>query len=72
MSREVTYRASIWCGWLSPLRQATFPSHDFGYDRLPTLGNTYTIFGGAILVMAILVLWRMKYYSFYFSGGTQE
>ncbi|WP_346699239.1 hypothetical protein [Catenibacillus scindens] len=72
LSREVTYRASIWCGWLSPLRQATFPSHDFGYDRLPTLGNTYTIFGGAILVMAILVLWRMKYYSFYFSGGTQE
>lgn len=72
LSQEVTYRASIWCGWLSPLRQATFPSHDFGYDRLPTLGNTYAIFGGAILVMAILVLWRMKYYSFYFSGGTEE
>ena len=44
LSPQVTYRASIWCGWLSPLKHATFPSHDFGYDRLPTLGETFGIF----------------------------
>ncbi len=72
LSTEVTYRASIWCGWLSPLRQATFPTHDFGYDRLPTLAATYGIFTGLIVIMAVIVLWRMKYYSFYFAGNTEE
>lgn len=72
LSEEVAYRASIWCGWLSPLRHATFPSHDFGYDRLPTLTATYLIFTGVILLMAGIVLWRMKYYSFYFGGNTEE
>ena len=72
LSKEVAYRAGIWCGWLSPLRQATFPSHDFGYDRLPTLSATYLIFLAAIVIMAAVVLWRMKYYSFYFAGNTEE
>ncbi len=72
LSPQVAYRASIWCGWLSPLKHATFPSHNFGYDRLPTLGATYGIFSAAIVIMALIVLWRMKYYSFYFSGNTED
>lgn len=70
LDEKLSYKAGIWCGWLSPLRHATFPAHDFGYDRLPTLGQTYGIFAAVIGLLAVLVLWRMKRYSFYFSGGS--
>ncbi len=70
LDENLSYKAGIWCGWLSPLRHATFPAHDFGYDRLPTLGQTYGIFAVVIGMLAVLVLWRMKHYSFYFSGGS--
>ena len=44
------YRANVFCGWLSPLNQATFPMHSFGYDYLPGIGMSMFIF--AILIIA--------------------
>ncbi len=69
LDEKLKYRAGILCGWLSPLRHATFPAHDFGYDRLPTLGHSFTIFAVGILGITMIVLWKMKRYSFNFSGN---
>ncbi len=69
LDEKVKYLASIWCGWLSPLRHATFPAHNFGYDRLPTLMDSFGIFVGGIVGVACIVLWKMKHYSFNFSGN---
>ena len=47
------YKARVWVGWLSPLNHATYAMHDFGYDQLPTLGQTGLIFA---LLLAVLLL----------------
>lgn len=72
LDEKLAYKAGIWCGWLSPLRHATYPAHDFGYDRLPTLTATGLIFLAGIALLAGLVLWQMKYYNFYFAGSNEE
>lgn len=58
------YRLNILVGWISPLNQATYGNHDFGYDRLPTLGQS-CIFFGLILVVCMGVSFRvLKRYNF--------
>ena len=61
------YRANVFCGWLSPLNQATFPMHSFGYDYLPGIGMSMFIF--AILIIALIGLSavRIKGYNFSFT-----
>ena len=34
---ELMYKANVAVGWLSPLNQATYQMHNFGYDLLPRL-----------------------------------
>ena len=42
---ELMYKANVAVGWLSPLNQATYHMHNFGYDLLPRLWQTYLVFG---------------------------
>ncbi|WP_434310577.1 hypothetical protein [Hominifimenecus sp. rT4P-3] len=65
---ELAYKARVWVGWLSPLNQATYHMHNFGYDRLPRLWQTYLIFGGLLVFLMILSLWAIRRYSFHFRG----
>jgi hypothetical protein len=66
------YIANILCGWLSPIRQVTYPRHNFGFDLLPRLRDTYLIFGGAILLLFFLIIRRMKRYNFNFLGTMED
>lgn len=72
LGEKESYRANIVRGWLSPLRQVTYPMHNFGYDSLPTLADTYRLFAAGILVLAILVIHGMKRYNFQFIGMDEE
>jgi len=45
--------------------------HNFGYDLLPRLWQTYVIFGAAIILLYILTLLALRTYSFHFTGGDQ-
>lgn len=65
---ELAYKARVWVGWASPLNQATYHMHNFGYDRLPRLWQTYLIFGGLLLILMVLSLWAIRRYSFHFRG----
>ncbi len=72
LSEKTAYIANILCGWVSPLRQVTYHLHNFGYDMLPRLQDTYLIFSSIIIMLFILIIWRMKRYSFHFLGTMEE
>lgn len=63
------YKANVAVGWLSPLNHATYYMHNFGYDLLPRLWQTYLIFGGAIIVLFYAALRGMRKYNFNFNGA---
>lgn len=60
--------ANILCGWLSPLNHATYYMHNFGYDNLPRLADSYLIFTIGSLTIYLLAFWRVRSYSFHFTG----
>lgn len=62
------YIANIIVGWLSPLNHATYHMHNFGYDQLPKLWQTYVIFILLILLCLFLAAKLIRGYSFIFTG----
>lgn len=62
------YKANVAVGWLSPLNHATYHMHNFGYDLLPRLWQTYLIFGILIILLLFLLLRAARKYSFNFLG----
>jgi hypothetical protein len=65
---ELMYKANVAVGWISPLNQATYHMHNFGYDLLPRLWQTYVIFGVLIVVCFVLALRAIRKYNFNFTG----
>lgn len=65
---ELIYKANVAVGWLSPLNHATYHMHNFGYDLLPRLWQTYLVFGALIILCYILSLRAIKRYNFNFTG----
>lgn len=68
LSSEQSRTANILFGWLSPLNHATYYMHSFGYDNLPRLGDSYIFFASASLIIYLLSFWRVRRYSFNFTG----
>ena len=48
---EAYYIANVIIGWLSLLNQATYHMHNFGYDKLPRLWQSYCIFIGLSVIL---------------------
>ena len=69
---ELMYKANVAVGWLSPLNQATYHMHNFGYDLLPRLWQTYAIFGGMIGLLMVGILLAIRRYNFMFLGTEQS
>jgi hypothetical protein len=67
---DLMYKANVAVGWLSPLNHATYHMHNFGYDLLPRLWQTYAIFGALILLCFFWALQSVRKYNFSF-GGTE-
>lgn len=68
LPERLGYIANVAVGWLSPLNNATYHMHNFGYDRLPRLWQTYIIFGVLIAVFFLLALRWIRRYNFSFTG----
>lgn len=66
--QEESFRANVILGWISPLNHATYEMHNFGYDRLPTLSQSYLLFAALIVGLTLLAVWLMRNYSFYFEA----
>lgn len=63
-----TYKANVWVGWASPLNHATFHMHNFGYDLLPTLWQSYLLCAGLVLACFFASLHVIRTYNFVFTG----
>lgn len=68
LSDHQQYKANVAAGWLSPLNHATYYMHNFGYDLLPRLWQTYVIFGVLIVLCLLSVLRAARNYNFQFAG----
>lgn len=68
---ELMYKANVAVGWLSPLNQATYHMHNFGYDLLPRLWQTYLIFLVLIAGLMVGILRAIRRYNFMFLGTEQ-
>ena len=62
------YQINILIGWVSPLSHVTYAKHNFGYDRLPTVGQSCLLFTGILLVLSVICIRAMRRYSFRFLG----
>lgn len=60
--------ANILFGWLSPLNHATYYMHNFGYDNLPRLTDSYLFFGVSSLLIYLLAFRQVRNYAFHFTG----
>ena len=65
---ELMYKANVAVGWLSPLNHATYHMHNFGYDLLPRMWQTYLIFTVLIALCFFLSLRAVRKYNFNFIG----
>lgn len=65
---ELYYKANVAVGWLSPLNHATYHMHNFGYDLLPRLWQSFAIFGMLIVLGYIGAARAIKTYNFSFTG----
>lgn len=65
---EAYYIANVLIGWLSPLNQATYHMHNFGYDKLPRLWQSYLIFFTLIILGYFAAVHAAKHYNFSFTG----
>lgn len=63
------YKVNVLISWISPLSHAAYGRHNFGYDRLPTVGQSCLVFSGLILGLGILCGWLIRKYHFVFLGG---
>lgn len=65
---QAYYLANVAIGWASPLNHATYHMHNFGYDLLPRMWQSFTIFGVLISLGWLASLWAIKNYNFNFTG----
>lgn len=65
---EAYYIANVLIGWLSPLNQATYHMHNFGYDKLPRLWQSYLIFLILMVICYFAAIRASKRYNFSFVG----
>lgn len=72
LNDNLKYVANLTAAWLSPLQQVTYIMHNFGYDRLPTIGQTHLIFGGINLTLLISAFIAVRKTYFVFAGGQQN
>lgn len=63
------YRVNILIAWISPLSHAAYARHNFGYDRLPTIGQSCLVFGVLILLLCALCRYLIRRYPFTFLGN---
>lgn len=66
---KLVYKANVAIGWLSPLNHATYHMHNFGYDMLPTLEQTYLVFSSLILLILWIAMVSIRNYNFNFIGN---
>lgn len=69
LEKHEMYLARSIAGWISPLNQAVYAMHDFGYDNLPSVALSLLFFAGILAITALLAYQSLRNYNFIFLGG---
>ncbi len=69
LNENLQYYANILAAWLSPLQQATYIMHNFGYDQLPTIAQSHFIFSIINLMLITSSFFSVQRVQFTFLGG---
>lgn len=72
LEENETYKANVIVGWLSPLNQAAFERHNFGYDLLPTVAQSVILFLILLMICLGFAHRSIREYSFVFTGTEGE
>lgn len=68
ISTHEMYRVNLLVGWVSPLSHVTYGKHNFGYDKMPTIGQSYLFFLILLLFLLGVSLRALRRFSFRFLG----
>ena len=63
------YRANLLAAWASPLQHATYHMHNFGFDNLPRLWQSWAFFAAVTILLLIASRVKIRSYNFNFTGG---
>lgn len=66
---QAGYRANLLAAWVSPLQHATYPMHNFGFDNLPRLWQSWVFFAALALALLLVARIQIRRYNFNFTGG---
>lgn len=69
LEKHEMYRVRSIVGWISPLNQAVYGLHDFGYDHLPSVAQSMGIFLLLLGIICRCSYRALKKYNFTFLGG---
>ncbi len=62
------YKINLMIGWISPLSHVTYAKHNFGYDKMPTIGESYLVFAIFMVFLTGISIKALKGYRFRFLG----
>lgn len=62
------YKINVFVVWISPLNQAVYGRHNFGYDKLPTVRQSCLVFLFLLLILAGICMAALRHYHFNFTG----
>lgn len=62
------YKINVMIGWISPLSHVTYAKHSFGYDRMPTIGESCLVFAVLLAFLTRTSVKALKRYHFRFLG----
>lgn len=64
------YRINVLVVWISPLNQAVYARHNFGYDRLPTVEQSCIVFLLLLFLLGAVCMAAIRHYHFSFTGSS--
>lgn len=62
------YKMNLLIGWISPLSHVTYVKHNFGYDKMPTVRQSYVFFFFLLLIFVYISMQALKRFNFHFLG----
>lgn len=65
------YTINVLIAWISPVSHASYARHNFGYDHLPTVGQSCIVFAAILGLFVFISAKGLKKYPFRFIGERQ-
>ena len=64
MEEYEMYKIRVFVGWVSPMNHSVYGMHNFGYDLLPTVGQSLLVFGVVLFLLWMLAEKLLRTYNF--------